>query len=298
MNVVGFDFGFGECKVKMGEKILRFPSFIAKRVKTYDEEVENVVSYLGEEYVLGEEAIYEPAFVEIADIKDLVSYLPIFLLFIKRKLNLKGGEKLVFGLPPKYKNYKEKVEKIIQDENLTPLVVPQGLGIFYDVLNVYPDLNEAKDVLILDIGFNTLDYLLLVKKGDVWKKRKSNTFDNLGVKKAVLIFRELLENEFLKNMPFQKLNEVFKKGYIKIEGYKIDLEKEKKRAISSYLEIIKTKLKNEVGDFIKLIDKVVVAGGGAYLIDKNEIRSDLIVPPEPELSQVRGYEILGKSIGG
>jgi hypothetical protein len=138
-------------------------------------------------------------------------------------------------------------------------------------------------MLILDIGFNTVDYIL-VSNG---VKKKGNTIEKQGVERMVEMFRSQIDISFVKQFTLQRIMEIFEKGYMSTEGERIDLTHIKKRAINEYNEILKTRLKSEIGNLINEIESIVLAGGGAYYI--KDIRKDVYIPDEPEFSQARGY---------
>jgi hypothetical protein len=81
--------------------------------------------------------------------------------------------------------------------------------------------------------------------------------------------------------------EIFEKGRVSLEGENIDLSHIKQRAIDEYNEILKTRLKSEIGNLLNEIESIVLAGGGAYYI--RGIRKDVYIPDAPEFSQARGY---------
>jgi spore cortex formation protein SpoVR/YcgB (stage V sporulation) len=118
-------------------------------------------------------------------------------------------------------------------------------------------------------------------------KKKGNTLEKQGVERMVEMFRSQIDISFVKQFPLQRIMEIFEKGYVALEGEHIDLSHLKQRAINEYNEILKTRLKSEIGNLLNEIESIVLAGGGAYYI-KN-IRKDVYIPDTPEFSQARGY---------
>ncbi|SNR73635.1 ParM/StbA family protein [Desulfurobacterium atlanticum] len=294
--IIGLDVGFGRTKVCTEEKCFSFPSWVARHTPSADEEVETV-SLFGEEYVVGEDAKYESSLIEISDIKDYLKYLPLFLKYVSQNLS-ETPEIIITGLPPKYRNYAEKVEKIIEDTEAAGKVIPQGMGIFFDVKG---QVSQSEDILIIDIGYNTLDYIMLVKderKQIGFRKRKSNTIDNFGINRAVLEFRNNLEDSYIKNLSLTRLNEIFINGKGRILNETVDFSKQRERAVNAYAEMVIGRLKTEVGDFIANVETIVIAGGGARFIKGEMIgRPDAFIPEKPEFSQARGYFVFGKTLG-
>jgi len=271
---VGLDLGFGWCKVYTSEgNYFKFPSWLAYHPSDAISEMDTV-TVDGKDYVVGEDAKYERQKITISDINDLISYFSVFKKYALQKAGIKeDGVQIITGLPPIHKDKAGKLEK----QGVT--VLPQGVGIYLDV----KDKIKSNEMLMLDIGFNTVDYIL-VSNG---VKKKGNTIEKQGVERMVEMFRSQIDISFVKQFTLQRIMEIFEKGYMSTEGERIDLTHIKKRAINEYNEILKTRLKSEIGNLINEIESIVLAGGGAYYI--KDIRKDVYIPDEPEFSQARGY---------
>jgi len=270
---VGFDLGFGWAKVcSEDNRCMKFPTWLAYFSESAISDME-VVSYDGKDYVVGEDAKYERQKIVIADINDLLHYFNVFKKYALSKLDIEDDVEIITGLPPIHKDKAGILEK----QGIT--VLPQGVGIWLDV----KDKLKSQEVLIIDIGFNTVDYIMVVKG----IKKKGNTLEKQGVERMVELFRNKLDIPFVKQFPLQRLMEVFENGYINIEGEKVDLSNIKQKAVDEYNELLKTRLKSEIGNLIDEIESIAVAGGGAYYI--KGIRKDAFIPENPEFSQARGY---------
>jgi hypothetical protein len=234
----------------------------------------DTVTVDGIEYVVGEDAKYERQKITISDINNLISYFNVFKKYALQKAGIKeDGTQIITGLPPIHKDKASKLEK------QGVVVLPQGVGIYLDA----KDKVKSNEMLILDIGFNTVDYIL-VSNG---VKKKGNTLEKQGVERMVEMFRSQIDISFVKQFPLQRIMEIFEKGYVSLEGEHIDLSHIKKRAIDEYNEILKTRLNSEIGNLLNEIESIVLAGGGAYYI--KDIRKDVYIPDAPEFSQARGY---------
>jgi len=274
---VAFDLGFGWTKVCTDEgNCFKFPSWVAYHSNTAISEVDRVLVD-GKEYVVGEDAKYERQKISIAGIDELINYFPVFKKYALEKLEVdEKSAEIITGLPPVYKEKAEQLEKQGVE------VLPQGLGIYLDV----EDKIVSDEVIIIDIGFNTVDYIL-AKNG---VKKKGHTLENQGVQRMVELFRNKLPSEFgyLKGFSLQRIMDTFEKGYAVIEGEKVDLSQYKDNAVREYNEMLKTRLTEEIGNLINEVEQIVVAGGGAYYL--NGIRkSGVFIPENPEFSQARGY---------
>lgn len=279
---VGADVGFGFVKVVWDGNQVKFPTALAYHTATDISEVE-VVVHDGKEYVVGEDVRYEPNVITILTVEELINYYPVFLKYaLKEKID--KVEEIAVGLPPKYKDYSDKLKKIVSSLGIKNVeVLPQGFGIFTDVKN-----EIGEEVLIVDVGFNTVDFLVI--KGG--KKKKGHTLEKMGILKAVEIFRDLLKSDyaFLTSAPLTKMLQRFEKSYAVIDGERIDLKEFKEKALQRYTEILMGELRRRLGDFVREVESLVFAGGGANLIKPKMIRpKGVIIPNQPEYSQARGY---------
>ena len=274
MAVVGFDLGYGWTKVCYEGNCFKFPTWLAYHSNDAISELDKVV-YDGREYVVGEDAKYERQKIIMSSVDEMLNYYPVFKKYALNRLGLNESDVIIVtGLPPAHKHKAE----ILQKQGA--VVLPQGVGIYLDVQDKAGD----SEVLILDIGFNTVDFIITAGG----KKKRGNTLEKMGVERMVELFRNRLDIAVLKQFSLQRLMDIFEKGYATVEGERIDLNGAKLKAIEEYNEILMTRLKDEIGNVISEIETIVMAGGGAYYI--NHLRkSGIIIPDEPEFSQARGY---------
>ena len=272
---VAFDLGFGWTKVCSEDgKCFKFPTWLAYYSNDPLSELDTVVVD-GREYVVGEDARYETNKIIINSIDDLLNYFPVFKKYALQKLGVDNAE-IITGLPPVYK------DRIGILEKQGVKVLPQGLGIYLDTR----DEVQSDEILILDIGFNTVDYIVIVGG----KKKRGNTLTKQGVERMIELFRDKLTPElaYIKNFSLSRLMTTFEKGYALLEGDKVDLSGFKQKAIEEYNEILRTRIQNEIGDLINEVEQIVLAGGGAYYL-KNIRKSGVFIPEKPEFSQARGF---------
>lgn len=290
--MLGIDIGFGQVKVVVENLALKFPSQIAQYLEGEVSDVP-VVEHGGVQYVVGDEATAFRHKLSLSTVEMLIRYSPVLL---KRALLEVGeGEYLVVsGLPPRFRYMGEEFSAALQTvEGVQKvLVVPQGVGVLEDVKDYVRSHGGA---LILDIGFNTVDYLSVRVKGGEVVKERGGTIEGLGVKSAVEIFRSLLPAEvgFLRNEPYVFLVPYFAKGRLTLAGKEVFLQEEKARASKLWTEQVYLRLQEEIGELIKSKPVFVVAGGGAYFLDRSLFEREVYIPVEPDFSNARGYYKLG-----
>lgn len=285
--IAGIDVGFGWTKA-VGEngKEIKFPTWIAYHTPAPISEL-SIVRYGGRDYVVGKDVKYEAQRIEISGIKELVTYFPVFLEHAEALLGDKL-ESIVTGVPVIHRSHVEELKRSVEDLGISCEVLPQGVGIFLDV----KDELTSDDVFILDMGFNTLDYFILEKGSNGWKKKKGNTIEKLGLVRAVEIFRGSIPDRvsYARNFSFSRLLEVFERGSIWFEGEEVSLKGIRDIALKEYAEMIKTRIGEEVGQNMGDVHIVVFAGGGANVLKADIFKgTQVVIPDRPEFSQARGY---------
>lgn len=291
---IGIDLGFGFVKVVWEGGHLKFPTWIAFYTPTSLSQITPIS--LDTDYVVGEYAKYEKNKIEITTIEELKKYAPVLVhgafyhIFKKdypKAVSNKEFE-LVVGIAPKFKNYKREIEERIK--NTIPQVkhvevMPQGYGAFVDIMTSDPEKVLNKDVLIIDIGFNTLDYLLMSREGE---KIKGDTIEKIGIVTAVEIFRSLIPETYshIANYSTSRLIEIFEKGIFNYQGRELNFVPFKTKAIERYSDLILSRLKDEIGNLVEEIDSIILVGGGAYYVNLN---LPVFIPEEPEFSNARGF---------
>jgi len=254
----------------------------------------DIVQWGSKSYVVGEDVKYESQRIEVAGVTELVNYFPVFLKYIE---TITGKlDKIVTGIPVRYKSYLDKLKENIESNGTECDILPQGIGIFIDTLD---ELHN--EVLVLDVGFNTLDYFILVRKNGEWKKKKGNTIEKFGIVRAVDVFRSTIPDSvgYASNYSFSRLLEIFDKGNLRFDGEIVDLTGIKRAALEEYTEMVETRLTGEIGDSVNNMEAVVVAGGGAGAVNVRAFgNSRVIIPRDSEYSQVRGYLKHGLDLWG
>jgi hypothetical protein len=293
MRVIGIDIGFGQVKVVLDDLALKFPSQIAQFLEGELSDVP-VVEHGGMQYVVGEEATAFRHKLSLSTVELLIRYSPVLLKRALLEVGEGGEYFVVSGLPPRFRHMGEEFSRALQTVEgvVRVLIVPQGTGILEDVKDYVRTYGGA---LILDIGFNTVDFLSVRVRGNDLVKERGGTIEGLGVKSAVEIFRSLLPAEvgFLRNEPYVFLVPYFAKGRLTLAGKEFFLQEEKAKASKLWTEQIYLRLQEEIGELIKSKPVFVVAGGGAYFLDRSLFEREVYIPVEPDFSNARGYYKLG-----
>ncbi|SNZ15569.1 ParM/StbA family protein [Hydrogenobacter hydrogenophilus] len=283
--MIGIDVGFGWTKVaKDGVEVGKFPTWIAY----YESGMESVepVEFEGRAYVVGEDARYSRRRIELADAELLFRFFPVIVEYAKRRFQL--NDDVVSGLAPKhYALYKES-PKLKDRLSFLKAVLVQGVGVLLDIAE---DVRDGEVVFVIDIGFNTIDYVLAKREGTTWRRYAIGSIEGLGVLRAIEIFKEKLPSSLsiLQGFSQSRLIEAFEKGYATIESERVELKPYIDLACEEYVDILLSRLKSELSGRVEERDKLVLAGGGANLIEASLFGKDALIPNKPEYSNARGY---------
>lgn len=290
MLYVGLDIGFGETKVAVvGERELMdsFPSLIAEHTPSPLEEGRVKVSFGGKTYVVGRDARTEPGCFQLYDLKDLIRYTPLVTRYVFSAFNLEKDAALCVSCPPSGWPQREKLLADLRDLYPGTVVLPQGYGAFYTTEAELPFPPDT--VLVLDFGYNTVDWLFIEKRHGEWKTTRGDTLVRVGVMKLVEYFRSELEGN-LAELPVRILREFLKQGKGMIYGEELDFSGQKRRAEGKYREMLLQALKGAVGEIWREVDMVVCAGGGVYYFNPQETLPHklVVIPRSPEFANALG----------
>lgn len=304
MSLIAIDTGFSSVKVKTDDKEFKFPSAIAvyKKPAISLGEKEITYEYQGKEYVVGEKALDYEDKKYARTIDFIIEYAP---LLVAEAIIKSGGmqyKDLAVGLPlgyyMQYKDtFKEKLEKFMINSNVYEFNVavhPQAVGILADyVYQTKPSDDESG--YVLDIGFNT--FIALRYKDLRAKAEGSKQYELYGISKAIEDLQEYIKSKYDINLNSIEANDVFLKGYLKAGyGKRYELQNVIQEIIENYIDTLLKTIENDFDKYLRQTDRLVIAGGGAYHIEKylpEKYKDFVYIPPNPEFSNARGYYILG-----
>ncbi|SHG27209.1 hypothetical protein SAMN02745206_03588 [Desulfacinum infernum DSM 9756] len=300
---IGLDIGFGEVKLaaRNGKEtnplLFSFPSVYAKYVPSpMDATNKIIVEYRDKRYLVGEDAKRERAQIAPADFDDIMDAAGIYVSYIRQTQHIGDLASVVASVPPIYwtrkDEYRERLAKLWENVG----VVPQGLGIAQVVAN---RLEPETRHLVIDIGYNTVDHLLIETTSSetgetIVRTRRGGTWRNCGVTFLVDLFRAEMGETDLRTLRFHTLKEFLRTGQANFHGETIDLSGAKRRAADHYKAALGSRIKEEFGGETDHIDGMIVAGGGVYYFDPQDLFAGLpvIVPENPEFANAIGQMLL------
>lgn len=310
MNL-GLDVGYGDVKAVYQHegvlKMLKFPTAIAYAERgvgelsafAKDEEYE----YQGKKYLVGKEALFG-AF-STRSFEFMKRYSPLFVFKAVKKIHRKTGAAvtdIAMGLPLSYytdTNIKELVPLLGRIEvghtvlELNVRFYPQGLGVLADYrLSQTGEVNRQtdRDMLIIDIGFNTVD-VIAVERGRI-VKGESDTLERHGVSKISLALAKEIKARMQLDLSEQESKDVLRRGKIRVYGAERDLSELVRESAEKYMDWLIQELRSKWAARIQRTDKVIIAGGGAYYLQEHipeEYRPLIYVPDRPEYANASGF---------
>ncbi|PEJ57373.1 hypothetical protein CN692_13245 [Bacillus sp. AFS002410] len=166
-------------------------------------------------------------------------------------------------------------------------IVPQPLGSAMDYLlddkgNIA--VPEAKQrILIVDIGFYTLDMLIL---NAMEIDKKSYSSNELGVSVAYRYLQKLIRNSFKQSPQLYELDKIVLSGVY--EGKDIG------PLIRKAFDILSTQINEEIESLNMNFQKIILTGGAANFL--NVLLPNTITLPNPQFGNVRGYGKIGRRV--
>ena len=312
--ILSVDVGFGDVKSCSGDGFacVKFPSAIAPYSfggATHTDgdglyREEKVYEFEGQSYLIGEQALLDSNCKTTRSPEFIVEYSPLFVYKAKELLSVSEIERLAVGIPlgmfvnpamERFKTrYRERLAKfIVNGELIEPAhvdVFAQGHGIYIDYLIKEQKIDSDETVLVVDVGFNTIDMLAVVKGKP--NKKNSQTLRNKGVVKIIADLQSYLQDNFMLELSEQAVKDILLKRALKVYGDVKDLSDVIDTISENYASWFFGEIKSQKDDFLQTADKLVIAGGGAYFL-KNaippEYKGFVYIPENPEFANARGY---------
>ena len=301
-NILSIDLGYSGVKYYFKRKGKVISGKIPTAVKKIDSEDfydDEVFEYGGSKYLIGEDAVGKDVNISL-NAETLIKNAPLFVYAVLKINNIEHKDlSLITGLS--LKDYSDKREALIEilkdfkvnDEQikLDVSILPQGRGIAYDYFSKKPQEDLA---LILDVGYNTLDFIAI-------KKDKLSIEDSFANTNGINIILNRLQYELSSKHSIERttteLNEAIYDKTIKHRGEIIDFSDALKEITKDYISNIKKNI-SEKDDVLARADILLLGGGGAYIlraINDDDLQKmfnfkNIVFVDEPyEFSNARGY---------
>ncbi|ADD67453.1 MreB-like ATPase involved in cell division [Denitrovibrio acetiphilus DSM 12809] len=302
--MIGIDVGYGDVKavyVEDGElKYFKLPTAVAYAPSNSIDIIDSaevVYSFQGREYIVGESARFGAFSTRSFDF--LKRYSPLFIHHTLKVLKIEPTH-VATGLPLGLFNRKDEMTKELITAQVDGNTIkaefsmfPQAVGILLDYRmddagKVKAD--TAKNGIVLDIGFNTIDVLCFEKGTAI--RSDAKTLDKFGISKIVLELVELINREHGIQLSDQEAKDVFLAGQMNVYGSRIDLTEAIRNITEMYFDEVMHNIRSLWDKRLQRADLLLLAGGGAVTIAKyvpSEYAKIVKVPERSEFANARGY---------
>ncbi|RUM30265.1 MAG: hypothetical protein DSY42_04815 [Aquifex sp.] len=244
--------------------------------------------------VIGEKALEKPSLVEwLSNVEELVEMYPTFVEDFEERFGTKV--KAITTPLELYDQLSEvkagkKLLKYAKEKEIE--VFPQG----YVVLKAYVKRGVFKPeekVLVIDGGFKTLNTAIANEERVLWKR---SFYDELGIKVMLVdIFREELKKKYpeITANP-QVLKEAFISGKISTSMKEVSVQKEKEKAIKTFIKVMFERLKRELDQSGQGFESLLILGGISHYLSPEMFKTDkkIVIAEEKEFANaVCSYEL-------
>jgi hypothetical protein len=298
-NEIAIDIGYSSCKIAYMDKIVKFPTSISYATDvgiTYGED--NVYEFEGEKYYVGKDAVDGESFTT-NEYKFLHKFAPLLIYHILSKFDQANlDEPLVVKTGLAMVDWFKKddfIERISEFEvngqsiEVIPKLIPQGAGCIMDWVNNDNAGEFPHKIMTIDLGYNTINVVGFTEGKPLRKDIKS--YPGHGVSSIIKPFTSYLENTYAMNFSEQEAISIFVRGSFKYNG-------EEQPDLSDKILELKSQFVKKLFQSVLVNDKksmatsdvVLIAGGGAYLLQDTPFPPNVEFVSEPfEFSNVRGY---------
>lgn len=299
---IAIDVGYGDVKVKAGDKLFKFTnaiSFVGNSTVNYESSL-NVYKFNGEEYLVGDEALPRKPFIT-RDFGYLLEFAP---LLVYKALKMAGATssddiQLITGLS--LKDWDKKMEfgktltSIFVNDELFKIkpsqikLVPQGKGVYLDYKSTHPLTDDEDYVAVVDIGFNTFDFLVFKNGSTVKEYNYANTN---GVNAIVNEIGKVLNRDYPVHFSEQEIKDFIKTKNIRLGSQVHDISAVVQKEVNRYCKLANNEIQSKNPELLHRVFKIIISGGGAHILEANNIKmfdhQDYCSTPH-EFANVRGY---------
>lgn len=294
IQLVAIDLGYGHVKVCLlinGELVtFKFPSAVARAKETMVDlgPDDTVYEYKGRKYRVGEDAMQNA--VSTRGFEFLTSYGPLLIYVALKKAGVDLSKPFSIGTGLSIVDWgnREEFKSVLSSITVNgETIKPKEVTLFAQGQGIFRDTGSPDGLVsIVDIGYNTLDYLVF-KNGAPVPQDSSAT--RKGAHLMITNIQKLVSRKFSSDISEQHANEIFTRKGFKFGGTEHDMTKLIADEQEDYSDLVVNELKNTCHTF-NLADKIIVSGGGAYYIDPKCLPESAVFSEKPfEFSNVRGY---------
>ena len=324
MNVnIGLDVGFGDVKIvtnivddegRETIALLKYPTAIAyaKDGIIGDLAEQEEYEFNGRTFVVGSAALQSQNVFATRGIEFLLTYSPLLaykaIAGIEQPASLhlpdllSAKKRLCLGIPLAYYPKRHELQRGLSAYNVSGNTIQfdnievraQGQGILFDYMlddhgrPLSDRINQ--NVLVLDIGFNTVDVLAVIEGRP--NREWSGMMKDAGICRICEDLKTYLQKEFNFNLCEQVVKDVLQKGHVSLYGASMDLSTCIRKTTEAYSDWLSREVNSGWDGFLKRADRLIIAGGGAYYVRNLRHKYPeqfVLVPDDSEYSNAWGF---------
>ena len=301
---IAIDIGYGHTKVKTNDIEFKFPTAV-ELAKTQMVETDTY-NFEGKKFYVGEDATRNALLTR--DYEFLYKYAPLLIveslkmanidfnedITIKTGLSLYDLEKAAIfdkDAANRRDEFSKRISKSYvndQEYKFNIKLFAQGQGVWQDYCLDNGIIEDGYDVVV-DIGYRTND-VIVFKNGKT--NRAESSADDKGINQITTELQTIINKRFDVVLTEQEVAAILKNKYITISGAKKDLTNLIFEVVEGYIESFFNLLKAKHGNILKIAQRVIISGGGAYIIQEyaQTLPGNVVFSQAPlEYANVRGY---------
>ena len=292
------DVGYGHTKYEVNGKYGKFPSVIAPIFTNGTYGTNTGIEYNDIKYIVGKEARFSSNVISAMSKDFLIKYAPVLIHHIFQREKVGQVDLLCLSLSiAEYHKKKPILKKTCREFIINNKKYAQDIEVYPQGVGIWADMGKPDNALIIDIGYNTIDILTFFD-GQV-NINFSRGVKEKGVMNMINDIIMYVSDKYNHEIKPHEANQVLmgdgKINLFRKEYNLNDFIEMRKKFYSN--KIVEETINNKaIKDISARVDKLIIAGGGAYFIDKETVSEyGIEIPENPEYSNVRGFHKLAET---
>ncbi len=291
VKILVTDVGYGDTKyalVENGNNMQgKIPTLVAPIVEPRGFGDSGCMSFGGRSFLVGEDARFAKYVIPTTTEEFLPTYSPLVLAKILKSKSPEGVDLVVVSLSLRDWEKKNRLEKSVAGFTVSGTSFTQEVKVFPQGLGIWVDQGSPENAMVVDIGFNTVDVLIVVDGRP--RKDLSFAISGMGTTAFLSDVTEFINRRAREDFTTNEVADLVQKKSPLLQRFGV-LDEVKARAVNWFGDVWGRLLSRPVfSRGLKLLDTVVVAGGGARFIQSLPDSRVKVVKEEPEFANVRGF---------
>jgi|LGOV01.1.fsa_nt_gb hypothetical protein len=162
---------------------------------------------------------------------------------------------------------------------------PQSIGAYADLISK-KEITNTEKVVIIDVGYRTIDYVV-IESGNIIEEM-TGTFPESGTNYIYEDISNFIESKTSKKLSVEKI-ETYIEENKKYKG--VSLRDIEKKVVTKHLNQIVSELNRKWGDNKNDIEKLILVGGGAKLMQDEFSKhfENVLKVKETQMRNAQGY---------